>query len=174
MIVRPNPNFDDGDNGEYYSHRFFTQRQSPRLATIEATEPVDIISSGGDGGGGGGRRGGSRRVKTLIRLSSSSVPDAHVYVDVHPTTIRTLPVRYRVGLWDDVVDVVDVGDEAAEYVSNVVRLDHPSFDDVRVVYILCDSTSRRVKRDYCPDAARVGFFCALPHGGLTDGFPVSR
>ena len=169
MIVRPNPNPDDGDC-EYYSHRFFTQRQSPRLATIEATEPVDIISSGGEGGG---RRGGSRRVKTLIRLSSPSVPDAHVYVDVHPTTLRTLPVRYRVGLWDDVVDVVDVGDEAAEYVSRVVRLDHPSFDDVRVVYI-CDSTSRRVKSDYCPDAARVGFFGALPHGGLTDGFPVSR
>ena len=189
MIVRPDPRASDhhhrdrGDGESPASHRFLTQRQSPSLATIEATEPVDITTTttssvdyddGGGGGGRGGGRAGRAKKKTLIRLSSPSVPNSHhVYVDVHPSALRALPVRYRAGLWGDVVDVADVGDEAAAFVSEIVRGDDPNFADVRVVSLLPGITTRSVDGRYCPDAARVGYFGSLPHGGLTDGFPVS-
>jgi uncharacterized protein YcbX len=64
-----------------------------------------------------------------------------------------------------------VGDEAAEFVARIVCKDDPTFKDVRVVSIL-DSSTRRVNEMYCPDAARIGFLSELPHGGLTDGFPI--
>jgi len=185
MIVRPDPRASDhhrgggGGDDSSPSHRFLTQRQSPSLATIEATEPVDVATTSDDdddGGGGGGRRrrdGRGRAKKTLLRLSSASVPDAHhVYVDVRPSALHALPVRYHARLWGDVVEVVDVGDEAAAFVSEVACRDDPSFADVRVVSLLPDITSRSVDGRYCPDAARVGFFGSLPHGGLTDGFPI--
>ena len=69
MIVRPDPRASDhhhrdrGDGESPASHRFLTQRQSPSLATIEATEPVDITTTTSssvddDDDGGGGRGGG--------------------------------------------------------------------------------------------------------------------
>ena len=161
MIVRPNPTpvygyFVDGEA----THRFFTQRQCPNLATIEATEPI-VISKDNNG-----------EDKTLIQLSSPLVPNEHVYVNVHPTNVKKLPIRYLAGLWSDTVDVADVGDEAAEFVAKVVGKDDPSFADARVVSIVA-STDRKVSEIYCPDAARIGLLGSLPQGGLTDGFPVS-
>ena len=163
MIVRPNPTpaygyFVDGEA----THRFFTQRQCPNLATIEATEPI-VISKDNNG-----------EDKTLIKLSSSLVPNEHIYVNVHPTNVKKLPIRYLAGLWSDTVEVADMGDEVAEFVAKVVMGEDgdPSFADVRVVSIIA-STDRKVSEIYCPDAARVGLFGSLPQGGLTDGFPVS-
>lgn len=153
MIVRPYPSSGGA------THRFFTQRQSPSLATIEASEPVAITKDNGEG-------------KTLIKLSSSLVPNEHVCIDVHPSSVKSLPVRYSAGLWSDTVEVADVGDEAAAFVAKVVAKDDASFGDVRVVSIL-DCSVRKVNKLYCPDAARVGLWGSLPQGGLTDGFPVS-
>ena len=156
MIVRPLPtpvygNFIKGEP----THRFFTQRQSPSLATIEASEPVGVNNN-----------------KTLIKLSSSLVPNnEHVFINVHPTHVKTLPIRYQAGVWSDTVEVADMGDEAAEFVSKVVCKDDASYNDVRVVSIL-ESSNRKVDELYCPDAARVGLLGSLPQGGLTDGFPI--
>lgn len=154
MIVRPNPKV-----GEISSHRFFTQRQSPSLATIEATEPIVISDDDG------------KEKKTLIKLSSSLLPDSHVYINIHPSTLNVMPVRYIAGIWSDTVEVIDVGDEAAAFVAKIVSIDDPSFGDVRVVS-LSESSVRAVDARYCPDAARVGLFGCLPQGGLTDGFPI--
>ncbi|KAL7550983.1 hypothetical protein ACHAWF_014202 [Thalassiosira exigua] len=160
MIVRPNPkplhgNFLDGEA----THRFFTQRQSPSLATIEATDPVVLSRGNGPG-------------QTIIKLSSSQlIPNEYVHIDVHPSTVNNLPIRYRAGLWSDTVEVIDVGDEAAAFVAKVVAKDDPSFGDVRVVSI-ADSSVRTVNELYCQDAARIGPWAALPQGGLTDGFPI--
>lgn len=136
----------------------FTQRQAPSLATIEATEPVIITKDNGSS-------------KTLIKLSSSLVPNEHVHIDVHPNNIKKLPVRYLAGLWSDTVEVADVGDEAAAWVAKVVDKDDPTFKDVRIVSIV-ESSIRSVSELYCPDAARVGLMGSLPQGGLTDGFPI--
>ena len=83
MIVRPDPRASDhhhrdrGDGESPASHRFLTQRQSPSLATIEATEPVDITTTassvddddddGGGGRGGGGVEGRGRRLSSGYR-----------------------------------------------------------------------------------------------------------
>mmetsp|Transcript_4271 Transcript_4271/g.8740 ORF Transcript_4271/g.8740 Transcript_4271/m.8740 type:complete len:273 (+) Transcript_4271:2-820(+) len=165
MIVRPIPR----SASSYFvkknkaTHRFFTQRQSPSLATIEASEPVEITASGGDG-----------EKKLIIKLSSSLLPqDEHVMINVHPEFTRQLPIRYQAGLWSDTVEVADLGDEVAEFVAKVTSRDDESYKDVRVVVIL-KSTVREVNERYCPDAARVGMLANLPQGGLTDGFPVSR
>ena len=166
MIIRPIPkplygSFIEGEA----THRFFTQRQSPSLATIEATEPLAVPIS---------KENNGRNEKTLIKLSSSLVPEnEHVYIDVHPSHVKTLPVRYHAGLWGDAVEVADVGDEAAAFLAKVVGKDDPSFVDARVVSIV-DSSVRKVNEKYCPDAARVGLWSMLPQGGLTDGFPVRQ
>lgn len=155
MIVRPLPTPLHGSfaKGEP-THRFFTQRQAPSLATIDL-KPVLAQD----------------RSKLLLRLSSKSSPGEHTFIDTHPTTVKKYPLRYRVGVWSDTVEVADVGDDAAEFVARIVCKDDPSFKDVRVVSIL-DSSVRKVDERYCPDAARIGFFSDLPQGGLTDGFPI--
>ncbi|KAL7535635.1 hypothetical protein ACHAXR_006626 [Thalassiosira sp. AJA248-18] len=159
MIVRPNPTPLGGSflEGEA-THRFFTQRQSPSLATVEATDPVIISKENGPN-------------KTLIKLSSSLIPNEHVYINVDPSNVKSLPVRYHAGLWSDSVEVADVGDEAAAFVAKVVGKDDPKFGDVRVVSLV-DSSVRKVNELYCPDAARIGLLGSLPEGGLTDGFPI--
>jgi hypothetical protein len=86
--------------------------------------------------------------------------------------VNSFPIRYLAGVWNDVIQVADVGDEAAAFVSKVVCKDDPNFKDVRVVSVM-QSSERRVDELYCPDAARVGILGSLPQGGLTDGFPVS-
>ena len=161
MVVRPNPtpiygSFVDGEA----THRFFTQRQAPSLATVEATEPVVVSSEAGGKG------------KVLIKLSSKLVPKEHVYVDVHSSAVKKLPVRYLAGLWSDTVEVADLGDDVAAFLAKVVGNDDPNFADVRMVSIV-ESSVRRVSKIYCPDAARTGLWGSLPQGGLTDGFPVS-
>lgn len=156
MIVRKLPTPSHGGSfakGEA-THRFFTQRQAPSLATIEL-KPV--LSQD--------------RERILLRLSSTLFPSDHAYIDHHPNTVKKYRVRYCAGIWSDTVEVADVGDEAAEFVARIVCKDDPTFKDVRVVSIL-DSSTRRVNEMYCPDAARIGFLSELPHGGLTDGFPI--
>ena len=161
MIVRPNPMPPHGFlHASEATHRFFTQRQSPSLATIEATEPIPITNENG------------KIYRILIKLTSSLVPNENVYIDVHSSAIRKCPIRYCVGIWSDVVEVADVGDEAAAFVAAVVSNDDQSFGDVRVVSIV-ESSVRKVNELYVPDAARVGLLGSLPEGGLTDGFPVS-
>lgn len=154
MIVRPNPTpvygrFMEGEA----THRFVTQRQCSKLATIDVSEPVDL-----DG-------------KTVLKLSCDLIQE-HVYVDVSTKAIQQSPVRYLAGLWSDTLNVADLGDEAAAFVAKIAMLEDESFKDVRVAAILEDS-ERKVDERYCPDEARIGLFGRLPQSGLTDGFPVS-
>ncbi|KAL7527303.1 hypothetical protein ACHAWF_002126 [Thalassiosira exigua] len=161
MIVGPNPtpihgSFLDGEA----THRFFTQRQAPSLTTIDMTEPA-VLS-----------RGGNASDQTILKLSLSSIPGEDVHVDVHPSMVNKLPVRYLAGLWSNAVEVADVGDKAAAFVAKVVARDDPSFADGRVVSI-AESRVRAVNELYCPDADRIWPWVTLPQGELTDGFPVS-
>eukprot|EP00581_Thalassiosira_minuscula_P032185 CAMPEP_0183779636 /NCGR_PEP_ID=MMETSP0739-20130205/54365_1 /TAXON_ID=385413 /ORGANISM="Thalassiosira miniscula, Strain CCMP1093" /LENGTH=147 /DNA_ID=CAMNT_0026022323 /DNA_START=59 /DNA_END=498 /DNA_ORIENTATION=+ len=147
MIVRPNPkSLYSGSTSEgEATQRFFTQRQSPSLATITASAPV-IINEG------------QRNEKMLLKLLNSTTNEEsekekeepyHVYINIHPSHLQSLPLRYHAGLWSDTVEVVDVGDEAANFVAKIVTKDDPSFGDVRVVAIL-ESSSRTVNERYCP------------------------
>jgi hypothetical protein len=152
MIVRPNPTpiygtFAEGEA----THRFVTQRQCPKFATIEVSSP-HLING-----------------KTMLKLSCKLTAD-EVTINISPQSLKDLPVRYQAGLWSDVVTVADVGDGAAAFVAKVAMLEDASFKDVRVVAIL-EETERRVDEVYCPLEARV--WGSLPMSGLTDGFPVS-
>ena len=153
MIVRPNPtpvygSFVEGEA----THRFLTQRQCSKLATIDVSQPVKVNG------------------KYMIKLSCDLIQD-HVYVDVTPKSIEKLPIKYIAGLWSDTLSVADVGDEAAKFVSRVAMMEDLMFQDVRVVAI-CNESERKIDGMYCPVEARVGFG-NLPQSGLTDGFPVS-
>jgi hypothetical protein len=156
MIVRPAPtpiygSFAEGEA----THRFVTQRQCSQLARIDVSPPV--MTNG----------------KTMIQLSCQDIKEKVVYVDISPKTIEALPIRYVAGLWSDTVHVADVGDEAAEFVAEIAKMEgDESFGDLRVVAIL-DNAERRVDERYCPVEARVGLLGCVPQSGLTDGFPVS-
>jgi len=189
MIVRPNPTTTPGEA----THRFLTQRQSPSLATIEASKPVEVqVQVQANNTSEDESKNMMMTAKTLIKLSSSLLPatitensnsdnknnnndndndNNVVYINIHPSHLKTLPIRYRAGLWGDVVEVIDVGDEAAAFVARIAGKDDARFEDARVVAIARRS-ARDVSESYCPDAARVGWLCSLPQGGLTDGFPI--
>lgn len=181
MVVRPSYS----SNGGAATHRFLTQRQAPSLATIDASIPVEVESdrlediddlideknNEDDKDSTMTTMKSSKTRKTIIRLSHGEGPHrAHVHIDITPSTLKSLPISYRAGLWEDVVNVVDVGDAAASFVANIIKADAPNFGDARVVYV---AGGRKINDRYCPDAARVGLLGSLPETGLTDGFPVS-
>ena len=108
MVVKASPSSASADPATS-THRFVTQRQVASLATIKASLPTtfdDGVS------------------KTIIRLSvettGGSKKRKSVHVDITPSMLTKCPVRYRAGIWDDTVEVVDVGDEAAQFVRNVI------------------------------------------------------
>lgn len=158
MIVRPCPPPLCGAFGTNEpTHRFVSQRQCPSLATVVATLP-----SCGDEG--------TKREENKISLSSHSVPNKTVSIDVSKKALETYPNRYRAGVWDDVVEVVDVGDDAANYIRQVVTLDSDTFSDVRVVSIL-PVTVRECDERYAPPAALTSSG-SMPKVALSDGFPI--
>lgn len=187
MVVRPSYSSTGGDA----THRFLTQRQAPSLATIDASIPVEValdsrledvdefmdetnddINNNKDRSIAIKTNKSTTRNKTIIRLSHGEGPNrTYVHIDITPSILKSLPISYRAGLWDDIVTVVDVGDAAASFVANIIKADAPQFGDARVVYV---AGGRTIDDNYCPDAARVGFLGALPDTGLTDGFPVRK
>jgi Uncharacterized Fe-S protein len=98
MLVRPSPS----KPGQY---RFLTQRQCPKLATIHASLP---------------RRVGNTTMveisnfdhsrKMLVDISYSNIVQKSSSHGPHSVKY------YKAGIWDDVVQVIDLGDEASFFV----------------------------------------------------------
>ena len=151
MIVRP--------SYSVYSttptHRFVTQRQCPALATIDASLPTKLNSQN----------------KTVIQLSHASEKEK-VFIDITPSVLSSIPVRYQAGVWDDTVEVVDVGDSAAKFVQKIMKNEDDSFDDVRVVSIVPNVTERKLDERYVPLVACEKLGMKLPQASLQDGFPL--
>ena len=162
MIVKPNPTTVYSDPSKP-THRFVTQRQVASLATIKASLPTVVDSDNGD--------------KIIIRLSIDFCgSEKAVHVDVTPSSLSNYPIRYRAGLWDDVVTVVDVGDEAAKFVGDVIAQDEDkyareAYQNVRVVSLLHGATHRPLDQRYLPPAA-FSWTGGIPRTSLNDGFPV--
>lgn len=152
MITRPSASTNQ--------HRFLTQRQCPKLATICCSLPTQVHHK---------NEYGKIIPKTVMELSNDS-KTSKIIVDVSPVSLSQYPVRYRAGIWDEIVQVVDVGDKAAEFVQSILRCDEDSFDDVRVVALLPED-KRRVDGKYCPNAVK-DLFLRPPRVSLTDGFPI--
>ena len=139
--------------------------------------------AGGVGDGtesGGGGRGRS------IRLTSSLVPGREAIVDASDGAVSGYRTRYRAGIWDDVVDVADVGDEAAGFVADVIAAAavggggegggvQPSECDgggIRVASVLPGgATVRPLDGRYLPPAALTSLG-SVPSTSLNDGFSI--
>ena len=152
MLVQPY--YSSHKSSTSSTHRFVTQRQCSKLATIMASLPIIVEE------------------KKLITLSSDSVPGKSVSIDVSSKALDTYTIKHRAGLWDDVVDVVDVGDEAALFVQSIMRQENDTYNDVRVVSISPKLTDRKTDGRYLPKAALNPFSGNVPNVSLTDGFPI--
>jgi len=112
-------------------------------------------------------------------------------VDISPKTIaqkQSSPSSIiKASLWDDVVTVVDLGDEIAAFVSNIMQRDPlafkedlKSFQYVRVVSMLSNNMnnnaqlqhSRPINASYIPPSAFTKWKCSVPDTTLNDGFPI--
>lgn len=183
MLVRPTYST-LSTSGSVCTHRFLTQRQCPILATINASLPTTIIQSQKN-----------NRTSTVIQLSQhddssntsssgttstkNTVPQK-VFIDISPSVLQSNPVRYKAGLWDDTIDVVDVGDKAASFIQQIIQNhqhnnnngDVDLYDDVRVVSIIPNVTHRKTDERYVPKSAYEHYGMTLPETSLTDGFPI--
>lgn len=161
MVVKASPSSAYHDPNKP-THRFVTQRQVASLATIKASLPTTFDD-------------GSN--KTIIRLSVElDGTKKSIHVDISKSLLTKCPMRYRAGLWDDTVDVVDVGDEAAQFVRNVIAQDSDKaarqlYGDVRVVSFIPGVTHRELEARYLP-AAAFTWTGGVPRTSLNDGFPV--
>jgi len=132
---------------------FLSQRQCPSLATVVATI--------------------TPRDKTL-KLQCERLVGKHdksIMIDMEPATTAK---RYLVSLWDDVVQVVDMGDSVAAFCQAVVDQDTEIPDEmkggVRLV-IHASTDDRSTSPTYTPASAH-SVWGIRPSVALTDGFPI--
>lgn len=156
MLITPMalPIYKDSFDKDEPTHRFLTQRQCPCLATV-------VAKFGKDG-------------KTLI-FSSHKLPGETVTVS---TELKENAKEYLTKLWDDIVQVGDLGDEAAKFFQRLLKTDAdelpPEFQnmDVRFVTQLVQD-GRCTDADYTPPSTRtLSLANKNPPVSLTDGFPV--
>ena len=153
--------WEDGDT----THRFLTQRQCPSLATITAT----IDASG----------------KEKILVLEQKIPKhATKKVCIPLKNQSTSGMRYLAGIWDDVVAVEDMGEEAAAFLQEIADADEELTASLngssakKIVRLVKESSKPHVlkstidHRSYVPGYAKTwkGDFLGKPT--LTDGFPV--
>ena len=157
MIVRPSPLPSRGFFGTNdATHRYVTQRQCAALATIKI-----FLQNEAEG----------NNSSKVLSMKSHLVPDSKVSINISEKSIKSLTVRYRAGIWDDVVDVVDCGDEVASFVQSVAITENKMFNDVRLVSMVPVVTNRKTDGRYVPAAAMSKTGC-VPHVPLTDGFSI--
>jgi uncharacterized protein YcbX len=179
MVVRPcvlpNKGF-FGPNDA--THRFVTQRQASSMATISSALPsYDAISTRTSGGANSSKSTVANQL-SLIHVDASSGQTSSVTINLTPQALGKGAV-YRAGIWDDVVDVVDLGDPAATFIQQVLKFDADEqagdepgqFTDVRLVYMSPTSYKRFASEKYTP-------LSSLTVAGQTsnvsfcDGFPI--
>jgi uncharacterized protein YcbX len=142
MLVVPNP---VPLYGEFLktdaTHRFITQRQCPKLATVNAT----YIS------------------KDLLRLTCGNESmTLHVQYDA-----QNQPM-YRARIWDDLVKVVDMGDQAATFFQAIIGTDESELSSIRLTKIVSE---RYADDKYVTPGART-ILGMTPKVSLSDGFPI--
>lgn len=167
MLVRPS-----GSTGQY---RFLTQRQCPPLATITASYPVDVEATVASMGG----LSLLPEIETLIKITHSSSSKS-VHVNISPKAMQRRTTKLKAGLWSDQVEVVDLGDEAAQFIQSIIlssndgdgdkNNEFEDYTDVRLVAQV-PNDNRRVDARYCP-ASVVDLLGRVPKVSLTDGFPI--
>jgi uncharacterized protein YcbX len=177
------------------THRFVSQRQCPSLATISATIDADFLIL--------------EKQSFPVKSSGNSDDDDD---DLCTTGSIRIPLgnnnnnnnnnnnqnqnqkqkqTYLAGLWDDVVVVEDLGDDAAAFIQRIVDDDDEFSSTNRKIVVrlvsqptttssTSSSTHNRPKppiigrdnRNYIPDYAKTWNGSKLGMTSLTDGFPI--
>jgi len=171
MVVRPCPLPNKGFFAPNdATHRFVTQRQAPSLATISASLPTHS----GDKLDESCTYSSTSNYIELSQLDLKSGQRSSVTVDFTPSALQQ-GVVYRAGLWDDIVEVVDLGDPAAIFLQKVCKFDGNSeegqFTDVRLVYMAPKSYVRHAPEKYTP-LASLTITGKTSQVSLSDGFPI--
>ena len=110
---------------------FLSQRRAPRLALVEASLPTSPDEP--------------------LRLHSSGAQPIEVPV------VRSRAHRVEVRVWEDHVEAIDQGNDAARWLETVLK-----FPGARLVRMADDAT-RHCNRKYAPSSAQTA---------LSDGFPL--
>eukprot|EP00977_Amphora_coffeiformis_P010497 scaffold2470_cov158-Amphora_coffeaeformis.AAC.10 len=139
------------------THRFLSQRQCPSLATIVAT-----ITPGD----------GPKLKLECERLVEKQYNNKSIVIDMESATADNR--QYLVSLWDDVVQVVDMGNPVAAFCQAIVNQDTEMPEEmksgVRLV-VQAPTDSRNTNPTYTPTSAH-SLWGVRPSVGLTDGFPI--
>jgi uncharacterized protein len=156
MIVSPLPRPAWGQFLEGEStHRFLSQRQCPSLATVAAT---------------------LKDHKLVMSWKGKTVQ-----INKDPPTEQQR--IYKAGIWGDQVQVVDMGDEAANFLQTIVDAEPEcragdegdsvvmgAYQNVRLVAHV--EADRQCPGEYTPLAHKSFFTSSTPPVALTDGFPI--
>ena len=166
------------------THRFLTQRQCPSLATISATITTKTTTTPTTSGNNESK---SEKVLVLEQQSSSSGKDSSSAIIRIPLTHKSNPPptkqRHLAGIWDDVVAVEDMGNDAAAFLQAIADADDELSASTqggskKIVRLVTECTASPLPptgtddRSYVPGYAKTwtGGFLGKPT--LTDGFPI--
>ncbi|GMH94624.1 hypothetical protein TrST_g5776 [Triparma strigata] len=162
MIVRSGSNLDA-------PKRFFTQRQCGALARIKVEEVPSTTTT-------------TTTTTTTYKLSSSilprSTPPLQVQYPPPPSPAPLTPVI----LWDDNLNVIDMGDSAAAFITNIVNhYEAPTrsslppkisvHGSLRLVAFAPEANCRFPNPVYFPSTA-LTLSGIPPQSALSDGFPI--
>ena len=155
MIVKENPipiygKFLPNDA----THSFVTQRQIPFLARISCTLPSP--SNG----------------KTVLSCDMDNGHTEQVNIDI--SNIMNLEKIYKARLWDDIMNVVDVGDEPVSFLKKVIPDLPEEYNSIRVVAFHPKVTKRNVDPKFVPWTAHLSpsNTDVSPPVAFADGYPI--
>jgi uncharacterized protein YcbX len=148
MTPLPLPMWKEAFDPDEATHRFLTQRQCPSLATVVA-----------------------KLEKETLILSCEKLPGKSVTISVEPLADAKLSLAT---LWDDVVEVKDMGDEVADFIHELVSQDDNMPDEMKagVRLVVQASSDKRITSVKYTPASAYSLRGSLPSVALTDGFPI--
>jgi MOSC N-terminal beta barrel domain len=153
MIVRPAPLPLWGSFGpDDATHRFVTQRQCPILTQISVLPIID---------------NNTLQFSNQINSKILNIPS-----EPNPTN----PI-YRSTIWDDIVMVQDMGNDIADYITEIIHQDtslpeeYKNITSFRLV-MHCHEDYRLANDNYIPGSARNLVTGNGPIVSLSDGFPM--
>mmetsp|Transcript_17363 Transcript_17363/g.35676 ORF Transcript_17363/g.35676 Transcript_17363/m.35676 type:complete len:422 (+) Transcript_17363:91-1356(+) len=167
--------WDEGDT----SHRFLTQRQCPSLATVSATIETTAAA--------GGEEEEQQRVLVLSVQELAATKAIRIPLRDPKRAASSPPTKTLfAGIWDDVVAVDDMGEEAAAFLQGIADADGELSASTtegatkkKTVRLVTASTSEAAvvasgadDRSYVPGYAKTWRGGYLGKPTLTDGFPV--
>jgi hypothetical protein len=161
----------DDDDDATTTHRFITQRHCPSLARVHVRSITTTIDNEKN-------TTNSDTIQNALQFTTDILPDTTLTIPTRP--LPDAPV-YRSTIWGDIVQVQDMGDDAAAFFRSILAQDKESqvtlaenASQVRLVRQM-DTDQRTANDKFVPPAARrtiVWGSSSNPPVALADGFPM--